>query len=91
MAANNGVCENCDASAPNHSEQVRQIVPEGFRVMKPTSAVVRYGDRWEIYAPCGSGGVVNEDDVTDWVVRTLLDAIAAAPLASAQPQGGEGE
>lgn len=74
------------ACAPNHGEQVRQMVPEGFRVMKPTSAVVRDGDRWEIYAPCGSGGIVHEDDVTDWVVRKLLDA-AATPSAGSQEQG----
>lgn len=61
----------------------QQAVPSGFRVMKPTSAV-RDGERWEIYAPCGSGGIVHEDDVTDWVVRNLLDAMAAAPQAEQQ-------
>lgn len=58
----------------------KQAVPSGFRVMKPTSSV-RRGGRWEIYAPSGSGGIVHEDDVTDWVVRNLLDALAAAPQA----------
>lgn len=73
-----------EAGAKSVAAPVQQVsVPDGFRVMNPTSAVVRDGDRWEIYAPCGSGGIVHEDDVRDWVVRKLLDAIAAAPAAPA--------
>ncbi|MBB4863311.1 hypothetical protein HNP46_002158 [Pseudomonas nitritireducens] len=59
-------------------------VPEGWRVMRCTSSIQREGDRWEIYDPQGSGGVVSEHDVKDLAVRGLLDAIAAAPA-----QGGE--
>lgn len=86
---NSVIIQKCRAalSAPSHGEQVRHMVPEGFRVMKPTSSVVRYGERWEIYAPCGSGGIVNEDDVTDWVVRQLLDAMAAPSAGSQKEQG----
>lgn len=69
------------------AELERRAMPDGFRVMRPTSTILSEGDRWEIYAPCGSGGIVNEDDVTDWVVRKLLDALAAAPSPS--KQGGE--
>lgn len=54
------------------------LMLHGFRVMHLVGRPgVREGERWEIYAPCGSGGVVHEDDVTDWVVRKLLDALAA--------------
>ena len=44
MAANNGVCENCDASAPSHGEQVRegwQLVP-----VEPTDAMLEAGDKY---------------------------------------------
>lgn len=51
-------------------------VPEGFRVMRPTSAALRDGDRWEVYGPSG-GGIVSTHDVKDWLVRELLDALAA--------------
>lgn len=60
-------------------------VPEGWRVMRCTSSIQREGDKWEIYDPQGSGGVVSTHDVKDWAVRGLLDALAAAP----QPAGGE--
>nr|WP_294980110.1 hypothetical protein [uncultured Pseudomonas sp.] len=59
-------------------------VPDGWRVMRCTSSVPRDGDKWEIYDPQGSGGVVSVHDVKDWAVRGLLDALAAAPA-----QGGE--
>ncbi|WP_425318758.1 hypothetical protein [Pseudomonas nitroreducens] len=58
-------------------------VPDGWRVMRCTSSSPRDGDKWEIYDPQGSGGVVSVHDVKDWAVRGLLDALAAAPA-----QGG---
>lgn len=69
--------------------EAKQAAPDGFRVMRPTSTILSEGDRWEIYAPCGSGGIVNEDDVTDWVVRKLLDALAAAPATVQGDEAGE--
>ena len=59
-------------------------VLEGFRVMRPTSAALLDGDRWEVYGPNG-GGIVSTHDVKDWVVRDLLDALSAAP----HPVSGE--
>jgi len=59
-------------------------VPDGWRVMRCTSYAPRDGDKWEIYDPQGSGGVVSVHDVKDWAVRGLLDALAATPA-----QGGE--
>lgn len=53
-------------------------VADEWSVTKPAGAGVRETDRWEIYGPDG-GGVVHTADVTDWVVRQLLDALAAAP------------
>ena len=60
-------------------------VTEGWRVMHCTSSSQREGDKWEVYDPQGSGGVVSAHDVRDRVVRGLLDALAAAP----QPAKGE--
>ncbi|NMZ75069.1 hypothetical protein HBO32_18355, partial [Pseudomonas nitroreducens] len=59
-------------------------VPDGWRVMRCTSYAPRDGDKWEIYDPQGSCGVVSVHDVKDWAVRGLLDALAATPA-----QGGE--
>jgi hypothetical protein len=76
------------AARPAQTEQ--QPMPSGFRVMWPTSEVLADGDRWEIYAPCGSGGAVSTHDVKDWVVRSLLDAMATAndnPITQTAPQG----
>lgn len=50
--------------------------PKFFCVTQPTSEVIRDGDRWEIYNPEGSGGIVSTQDIKDWVVAELLDAIA---------------
>jgi len=57
------------------------LMLNGFRVMHLTGrSGAREGERWEIYAPCGSGGVVREDEVADWVVRKLLDSLATSNL-----------
>lgn len=56
-------------------------VLNGWRVMLCTSSVQREGDRWEVYSPEGSGGVVSTHDVRDWAVRGLLDALAGATTA----------
>src|SRR5690606_37077088 len=57
------------------------LMLNGFRVMHLVGRPgAREGERWEIYAPCGSGGVVHEDEVADWVVRKLLDSLATSKL-----------
>lgn len=61
------------------TEALRPPVPGGWRVLPCTSSAKREADRWEVYSPCGSGGVVSTHDVRDWAVRELLDAIAASP------------
>lgn len=53
-------------------------VPEGWRITRASSEANRPLDRWEIYDPSGVGGVVSLNDVPDWIVRSLLDALAAA-------------
>lgn len=65
-------------------------VLNGWRVMMCTSSVQREGDRWEVYSPEGSGGVVSTHDVRDWAVRGLLDALAekgGACVAQSAPAG----
>jgi hypothetical protein len=57
-------------------------VADGWRVMACTSSVPRPGDRWEIYDPSGSGGVVTSSEVADPVVRRLLDSLANTPKES---------
>lgn len=53
-------------------------VPGGWRVMHCTASAPRPGDKWEVYSPNGSGGVVSTDDVKDWAVRELLDTLATS-------------
>lgn len=65
------------------------LMLHGFRVMHLVGRPgVRKGERWEIYAPCGSGGVVHEDEVADWVVRKLLDSLATSKLEDQREPAG---
>lgn len=51
------------------------VVPEGWRITPFTGS---FGDgKWEVYAPCGSGGAVGESDIRHFAVRMLLDHMAA--------------
>ena len=65
------------------ARQVTPIAPKGFTVTRPTGAVVREHDRWEIYRD-GDGGVVDDRDVKDWTVRALLDAMTDSALTPVQ-------
>lgn len=56
-----------------------QAEPVAWRVLKFTGSWKSADERWEVYSPDGSGGAVNESDVLDESVRSLLDAMAAAP------------
>lgn len=64
--------------AENAALRKRICVPDGWRASLPTGSVLRPGDYWELYGPNG-GGVVNDDEVSSWVVRELLDTLAASP------------
>ena len=68
--------------------QPAERVPEGWCVSACTSSTPRDGDKWEVYDPSGSGGVVSDFDICDPMVRKLLDALAAAP-SPARGDGGE--
>jgi hypothetical protein len=50
----------------------------GFRVIPYSGGWCRGTERWEIYDDEGSGGVVEEDDVPDPILRRLLDSLATA-------------
>lgn len=51
---------------------------EGWKVMRFTGSAPRPGDRWEVYGPDGSGGVVATQDVPSHVCG-LLDALSPTP------------
>lgn len=62
-----------------HHTAPRAAMPDGWRVNFATGKSLRLGDRWEIYDPSGTGGVVNLDYVKEHIVRKFLDALSAAP------------
>jgi hypothetical protein len=52
-------------------------VADGWRVVSFTGSTKRHDDdRWEVYDPTGSGGVVRTSDIGHSAVRGLLDALA---------------
>lgn len=73
MAANGGVCENCDASAPSHGEQVRKgwkLVP-----VEPTPEMISAAE--EAHMPFGDMDIA------------LRCALFAAPSPASQKEKGE--
>jgi hypothetical protein len=67
-------------SAPNHGEQVRQMVPDGWKLV-PVEATTEMVSALKARISCTSrGGILNAGNA-------LNDAIAAAPSAGSQEQG----
>ena len=72
-----GLCSLLDSALAQQSDPV---VPTGWTVLRAAGGAVRPTDRWEVYSPEGSGGVVRSDEIANQDVSRLLDALVAAPV-----------
>ncbi|WP_298580484.1 hypothetical protein [uncultured Luteimonas sp.] len=73
------VCPECNAEYEATARQpaaVDEAMAEGWRVMPFTGSWQACDERWEVYSPDGSGGVVLASEVRSRDVADLLDAIA---------------